>query len=88
VEETLPFKMAKDPEKAKRLDEVLYNLCECCRILAVLLSPFLIVTSPKIYEQLGLKEKADNLNSAKWGGLVEGHVIGEPSVLFPKKDAK
>jgi len=41
VDQTAPFKLAKDPAQAKRLDEVLYNLAETCRILAVLLSPFL-----------------------------------------------
>ncbi|MGH7976103.1 MAG: class I tRNA ligase family protein, partial [Limisphaerales bacterium] len=41
VEQTAPFKLAKDPAQAKRLDEVLYNLTETCRVLAVLLWPFL-----------------------------------------------
>src|SRR5205085_11885924 len=40
VDHTAPFKLAKDPVNAKRLDEVLYNLAEVCRILAVLLWPF------------------------------------------------
>ena len=41
VDQTAPFKLAKDPAQAERLDEVLYNLAEICRILAVLLWPFL-----------------------------------------------
>ncbi len=49
-----PFKLAKDPAQAQRLDEVLYNLAETCRILAVLLWPFLPGTATKIYSQLGL----------------------------------
>ena len=36
VDQTAPFKLAKDPAQAKRLDEVLYNLAETCRVLAVL----------------------------------------------------
>src|SRR5204863_5648062 len=54
VDQTAPFKLAKDPAQAQRLDEVLYNLAEVCRILAVLLWPFLPGTAAKIYEQLGL----------------------------------
>src|SRR5208282_4808239 len=35
VDQTAPFKLAKDPAQSKRLDEVLYNLAETCRVLAV-----------------------------------------------------
>jgi methionyl-tRNA synthetase len=86
VDQTAPFKLAKDPAQAQRLDEVLYNLAETCRVLAVLLRPFLPGTSLKIYAQLGLNESPDKLDAASWGGLKSGHIIGEPSPLFPRKD--
>src|SRR6266702_1452850 len=59
VDQTAPFKLAKDPANASRLDEVLYNLAETCRVLAVLLWPFLPKTAAKIYEQLGLAAPPD-----------------------------
>jgi methionyl-tRNA synthetase len=86
VEQTAPFKLAKDPAQAQRLDEVLYNLAETCRILAVLLWPFLPGTTAKIYAQLGLPGEPDKFSAASWGGLVAGHAIGEPAPLFPRKD--
>ena len=86
VDETAPFKLAKDPAQAQRLDEVLYNLVESCRVLAVLLNPFLPGTSAKIYAQLGLPGAPDKLADATWGGLPAGHTIGEPAPLFPRKD--
>ena len=86
VDQTAPFKLAKDPAQSKRLDEVLYNLTETCRVLAVLLRPFLPGTSTKIYSQLGLNEAPDKLDAAAWGGLPAGHKIGEPAPLFPRKD--
>ncbi|HEX4644726.1 MAG TPA: class I tRNA ligase family protein, partial [Verrucomicrobiae bacterium] len=86
VDQTAPFKLAKDPARAARLDEVLYNLAETCRILAVLLWPFLPSTAAKIYGQLGLTGSPDKISTAAWGGLRAGHKIGEPAVLFPKKD--
>jgi methionyl-tRNA synthetase len=86
VDETAPFKLAKDPAQAKRLDEVLYNLAETCRVLAVLLWPFLPGTATKIYGQLGLTGAPDKLGAAAWGGLSAGHPIGEPAPLFPRKD--
>jgi methionyl-tRNA synthetase len=88
VDQTAPFKLAKDPAQAKRLDEVLYNLCEVCRILAVLLAPFLPNASARIYQQLGLSDSPEKLNKAKWGELIAGHMIGEPAALFPRKDLK
>jgi methionyl-tRNA synthetase len=86
VDQTAPFRLAKDPVQAKRLDEVLYNLAETCRVLAVLLRPFLPGTATKIYAQLALAEAPDKLDAATWGGLPAGHTIGEPSPLFPRKD--
>jgi len=86
VDETAPFKLAKDPAQAQRLDEVLYNLAESCRVLAVLLNPFLPGTSAKIYAQLGMTGSPDKLAAATWGGLQPGQVIGEPAPLFPRKE--
>jgi methionyl-tRNA synthetase len=86
VDQTAPFKLAKDPANAKRLDEVLYNLAEVCRILGILLWPFLPGTAVKIYGQLGLSGAPDKFSEAQWGGLHAGHVIGEPAALFPRKD--
>jgi len=86
VDQTAPFKLAKDPAQSKRLDEVLYNLVETCRVLAVLLWPFLPGTSAKIYAQLGLSGTPDKFSEAVWGKLEPGHKIGELSPLFPRKD--
>src|SRR5438105_9488071 len=69
VDQTAPFKLAKDPAQAARLDEVLYNLAEVCRILAVLLWPFLPSTAEKINQQLGLTGVPDKFSAATWGGL-------------------
>ena len=86
VEQSVPFKLAKDPSKAARLDQVLYNLTETCRILAVLLWPFIPTTAEKIYAQLGLDVSPDKMSEAVWGRLNGGHTIGEPAPLFPRKD--
>lgn len=88
VDQTAPFKLAKDPALAKKLDEVLYNLAETCRVLAVLYQPFLPDTSAKIYTQLGLSGAADKFSDAAWGRLEPGHTIGEIAPLFPRKDEK
>ncbi len=86
VDHTAPFKLAKDPSNAERLDEVLYNLTEVCRVLAVLLWPFLPGTASKIYAQLGIEGAPDKFEAAAWGRLAAGHTIGTPAPLFPRKD--
>ncbi|HTY87397.1 MAG TPA: methionine--tRNA ligase [Candidatus Acidoferrum sp.] len=88
VDQTKPFSLAKDPAQAKRLDEVLYNLVETCRVLAVLLGPFLPGTAVKIYTQLSLAGAPDKFSEAAWGKLQAGHKIGEPAPLFPRKDER
>lgn len=88
VDQTAPFKLAKDPAKAARLDEVLYNLAETCRVLAVLLWPFLPTAATRIFAQLGLPELPDRFAAAQWGGLNPGNVVGAVTPLFPRKDTK
>jgi methionyl-tRNA synthetase len=86
VDQTAPFKLAKVPEQAARLDAVLYNLAETCRVIAVLVWPMLPSTATHIFEQLGLPGAPDRMSGASWGGLAPGHTIGEPAPLFPRKD--
>ncbi|MBU6409878.1 MAG: methionine--tRNA ligase [Verrucomicrobia bacterium] len=86
VDQTAPFKMAKDPAQAQRLDGVLYSLAETCRVLAVLLWPFLPATAANIYAQLGLKEAPGRFADSAWGALPPGQAIAEPAALFPRKD--
>ncbi len=88
VDHTAPFKLAKDPTQAQRLNEVLYNLAEVCRILAVLLWPFLPETATKIYAQLGLDVTPDRYEAARWGCLRAGHTIGTPAPLFPRRETQ
>jgi len=86
VDQTAPFKLAKQPDQARRLDEVLYNLVETCRVIAVLLWPFLPTTACRIYQQLGFDTEPNAVKLAAWGELKPGHKIGKPEALFPRKD--
>ena len=67
VDQTAPFRLAKDPAQAARLDNVLYSLAEVCRVLAVLLWPFLPGTASKIYLQLGLNGAPNEFSAARMG---------------------
>ena len=80
-----PSSLAKDPAQAQRLDDVLYNLAETCRVLAVLLWPFLPGTATKIYAQLGLSGEPDKLSAASWGGLRPAMPSATPCRCFRGK---
>ncbi len=86
VESEAPWKLAKNPATADRLDAVLYELCEMLRITALLLRPVMPGTAERMLTQLGLNlSDAGSLADAElWGGLPPGHTIGEPTPLFPR----
>ena len=89
IDETAPWALAKDETKKQELANVLYNLAESLRFIAVLISPYMPATSPKIWQQLnleGLKPFAEvQLDDiAEWGGIPAGHQLGEAEQLFPR----
>ncbi len=88
IDETMPWALAKDPDKISRLATVLYNLLESIRISAVLLEPFLPVTSEKILNQLNTtKRDIDSIQT--FGGLENGtKVTDKPEILFKRLDEK
>ncbi len=87
IDQTAPFKLKK-PEEAERRDEILYNMVETTRILAILIWPILPTTATRIFEQLQLSGTPDRLADAVWGRLEPGHVVGKPQPLFPRRDQK
>ena len=88
IDETMPWALAKDPEKQDRLATVLYNLLESIRISAVLLSSFLPETSEKILDSISATVR-DLDSSTTFGQLETGKkVIEKPTPLFARIDAK
>lgn len=83
IESAAPWKLAKEPAQADRLDAVLYHLSESLRIIAILLTPVLPDTAPAMLAQLGWPH-APALAEAAWGGLPDGHILGKPVPLFPR----
>lgn len=85
IDETAPWILAKDPAQAERLQAVMYNLAEALRIIAILIAPFVPVTAPKIYEQLGLgKPESFFMADAVWGKLATGTKVQKGKPLFPR----
>jgi methionyl-tRNA synthetase len=85
IDQTSPFKIAKDPARAGDLDHILVTLAEVCRALGVLLWPVMPGASEKLQRQLGLESVNTNLSQPPLP-LPAGHALGEIFPLFPRKD--
>ena len=87
IDETEPWVLAKDPEKADRLSTVLYNLNEGIIIGASLLAPFLPETAQKIAGQLGTALRDfDQLSTFGADAGKERKVTETPEILFARLD--
>ncbi len=89
IEETEPFKLAKDPEKADELACVMYNLLEAIRVIALYMAPFAPNTSAEVYRRLGLGDiqAVEDIQAASaWGQLPAGNPIEVGDPLFPRLD--
>lgn len=86
VEDSAPWKLAKDAQQNQELENVLYNLAEGLRVCSIFLHPFIPETTVEIMKRLGLPSgEADfMLAGSEWDGKsYRGHVItGDP--LFPR----
>ena len=88
IDETMPWALAKDPEKQDRLATVLYNLVESICIGGSLLYSFMPETSAKILAQLnGSKRELSEMHTF---GLYESgtKVTEQPEILFARQDIK
>lgn len=83
IDETEPWKLAKDPEKIGRLATVLYNLLESVRIGAILLKPYLPETAEKILQSLNTEKTSED--DLTFGLLENGSKITDkPEILFAR----
>jgi methionyl-tRNA synthetase len=85
IDQTSPFKLAKDPQRAEELNDILHSLAEVCRALSALLWPVMPGASEKIQGQLGFPKTAPSL-AEEPAPIAKGHAIGEIFPLFPRKD--
>ncbi len=86
IDETMPWALAKDPEKQERLKTVLYNLTEGITIGASLLASFMPGTSQKILAELST-EKRNLWDMDTFGLYPNGNkVTDKPEILFARMD--
>lgn len=91
VEASRPWALAREAgaghaDASRRLDTVLYELAEVCRLIAEGLRPLLPDTAGRIASTLGLPLATSWTRGFEWGGLRPGQPIGRPVRLFPRPD--
>ena len=89
IEAEAPWKLAKDPGAAAKLDAVLGALAGVIRTIGALIEPFMPSVGPAITSQLGLaRSAAPAWTDAAWPTATLSVQIGEHPVLFPRVEAK
>ncbi len=90
IDENAPWTLAKDMDaNGDRLATVMYNLLECLRISAILLTPFMPESSAEILRQIGACECCSTWDSAAvYGSLRADAKVERGDNLFPRIDTE
>ena len=87
IDETTPWVLAKTEETKPRLLTVMKNLCECIRLAAILLTPFMPESAGKILDLLNVAADRRSFAARCYcadENAVWNTVVGAP--LFPRID--
>jgi methionyl-tRNA synthetase len=88
IDATEPFKLAKDPAKASRLDTVLHLSAQAIYRALVALLPVLPEKASAGLKQLGVDVTGQHLPGLFGRQLEVGAQLGEGQPLFPKIEEK
>ncbi|CAI2718056.1 methionine--tRNA ligase [Nitrospina watsonii] len=91
INSTAPWNLAKSDDGKKRLATVLYNAAEACRVIAILIHPFMPDTSKKMMQQLGVETPIEDqgLPSIRtWGWLSASAQSKQGEQIFPRIEDK
>ncbi len=85
IEQSEPWRLARQPEKERQLDTVLYSTAEAMRMIAIFLAPYIPSACDRIMSQLDQEPpgEGDWVRMEKWGGCLLTNVIPGP-LLFPR----
>ena len=84
IDLSMPWILAKEENK-DRLNQVLYNLVETIRIIAIPLQCFFVDTPKKIFNQIGVNSDETTWESSKEFGVIKnGTKVSKGEILFPR----
>jgi len=87
IDVTQPWVLGREGGDKERLGTVMYVLCECVRMVSILIFPFMPSTPARIYEQIGLTDESlMTWDSLVFGRLPVGQMVKKGAALFPRLD--
>ncbi|WP_034551495.1 methionine--tRNA ligase [Carnobacterium funditum] len=88
IDETEPWKLAKNEEAKQVLESIMVHLAESLRISGILLQPFLTQAPKELFRQLGIEdETAKNWETISFGHFPqESKVVAKGTPIFPRLD--
>jgi methionyl-tRNA synthetase len=87
VDETEPWKLARQEGGRERLATVLYNLIEAVRVLTVWCTPFMPIFPDRVWEQMGIADRPDLRtwdSTAVWGQIPARLQVHRGPGIFPR----
>jgi methionyl-tRNA synthetase len=97
IQDTEPFKLAKQPDKMAEVGNILYHAAEAIRIASVLLWPIMPGSVQALWQRMSLAAQHEALVAhpdgtlsqwLEWGRLPVGATVSQGEPLFPRvKDA-
>ena len=86
IDDTFPWELAKNPELKNVLESVMYHLLESLRIITIQYLPFLLETSPIVFDYLNVEPDFRDFDSIEFGTKHFYDVIKKPGHIFPRLD--
>ena len=93
IEQTQPFKLAKNPDQLPAVGTILYNCTEALRIASLLLWPILPGKIEELWQRIGCSEYTQAMSNrgngklrawCQWGGILPGTRVEKAEPLFPR----
>ena len=87
VEEVAPWALAKDPDKRRRLEVVLYHLADSLRLMSLMVFPAIPRAAQELWKRLGYDNALSDHSfpqEGRWGLLPEGAKVTVGDPLFPR----
>ncbi|MFH1848056.1 MAG: methionine--tRNA ligase, partial [Candidatus Omnitrophota bacterium] len=85
IEESAPWTLNKEGN-TRKLQEVIYNLMETLRVVAICAHPFMPRATENMWRQLGFEGalSSERIDKVGWGKTPEGQLVKKDKPLFPR----
>jgi methionyl-tRNA synthetase len=88
VEQRAPWVLAKDPDAAADLDQVLFSLAAGLQSVLIMLWPIIPTSAERALASLGHDPTQVGLTQAVWGAGVAGTLVTSVPPLFPRVEGR